>query len=460
MSSRGTAFTETMLGTVRLDGDDRDRAVRLDLRAQADTVMLPHRATEARLTGRVRITGLADDPAAEGELLISPLAHRRIRYRLSFSLSGRRITVEGWKSVSPWRPLSSMTVLPYTLYEAGKPIGAGTLRFPVTTGLLPFLTSLRFPPQAEQHMAPRWDGTPGRTEVWYTTLTDPATGSGVWLHHELVAPADGAEPYAHGWVAVFPRGGPVQHARFGPEKWQRSAQGFTADGVAAEPGQLTGSVGDFRWSLTEEPQDGPLYTFPRWSWRRPLLPAAQILPAARATYTGTVAYGERELRLDRAPGASARIYGHGNARRWAWLHADLGGGDLLEIVAAVSMRAGLDKLPPLVFLRLRKSGRTWPRRAERSAIGWAGLGRFRADIGLPVWRVTGRAGLRRIRVEVTQPQERTLSLAYADPDGAPATCHNSETADTVVRLERWWGHWRPEAEWRLAGTAHAEVGVR
>ncbi|MET7903526.1 GMC oxidoreductase [Streptomyces sp. NPDC005336] len=29
----------------------------------------------------------------------------------------------------------------------------------------------------------------------------------------------------------------------------------------------------------------PLYTFPRWSWRRPLLPAAQILPAARARYT-------------------------------------------------------------------------------------------------------------------------------------------------------------------------------
>ncbi|MFC8131980.1 hypothetical protein [Streptomyces sp. NPDC057302] len=214
------------------------------------------------------------------------------------------------------------------------------------------------------------------------------------------------------------------------------------------------------WDLTERPRDSPLFTFPRWSWRRPLLPAAQLLPAARATYDGSVTYGDRKLTLDNAPGASARIYGHGNARRWSWLHADLGGGDVLEIVAAVSTRPGLRRLPPLVFLRLRRRGRTWPRRAERTAVGWAGIGRFKADIALPRWTVSGRAGLRRIRVEVTQPEERTLHLDYADPDGTPAVCHNSETADAHIRLERWWGRWRPEAAWRLDGTAHAEVGTR
>ena len=133
---------------------------------------------------------------------------------------------------------------------------------------------------------------------------------------------------------------------------------------------------------------------------------------------------------------------------------------MLEIVAAVSMRPGLRRLPPLVFLRLRRNGRTWPRRAERSAVGWAGAGRFRADIGLPTWSVTGRSGLRRIRVEVTQPEERTLALDYTDPDGSPAVCRNSETADARILLERWWGGWRTEAEWSLDGTAHAEVGDR
>ncbi|MFE0257710.1 hypothetical protein [Streptomyces sp. NPDC059010] len=464
MSPRGTVFRETMLGRVRLGDEERERPVRLDLAVRADVVMLPHRTTPARVTGRVRIAGRADDAEAVGELEISPLARRRIRYRISFVMEGRRVELDGWKSLSAARPLASMTVLPYTLHEDGERVGEGTLRFPLATGLLPFLASFRFPravdPAADRDLAPRWDGNQGRTEVWYTTLTDPLTGSGVWLHHELVAPTDGSGAYAHGWAAVFPEDGPVEHARFGPVPWTERGAGFAAEGIRARPGQLAGSAGPFTWSLTETPRSGPVHTFPRWSWRRPWLPASHMLPAARCHYSGTVRYGDNELRLDGAIGASARIYGHGNARRWAWLHADLGGGDVLEIVAAVSMRRGLDKLPPLVFLRLLRDGQTWPRRAERTAVGWAGFGRFRARLGLPEWRVTGRAGLRRIKVTVNQPPRRTLTLDYTDPDGSPAVCHNSETADALVSLERWWGTWREEATWRLSGTAHAEVGDR
>lgn len=464
MSSHGTVFKETMLGRVRLADEDGDRPVRLDLLARADAVLLPHRTTRAHVSGRVRIAGRADDAEAEGELEIAPLSRRRIRYRITFAMEGRRLTLDGWKSVSPKHPLASLTVLPYTLYEDGDRVGEGTLRFPLATGLLPFLASFRFPraaaSPADRHLTPRWDGTPGRTEVWYTTLTDPATDSGIWLHHELVAPSDGSAAYAHGWIAVFPKDGPAEHTRFGPVPWTADPEGFTAEGICVRPGRLTGSAGTFTWALTERPEGPPLHTFPRWSWRRPWLPASHMLPAARARYSGTIRYGTGELRLDDAPGAGARIYGHGNARRWAWLHADLGGGDVLEIIAAVSMRRGLDRLPPLVFLRLHRNGRTWPRRAERSAVGWAGIGRFRADIGLPEWRVKGRAGLSRIQVTVTQPPQQTLTLGYTDPDGSTAVCRNSERADVVVRLERWWGTWRQEAVWRLSGTAHAEVGDR
>ncbi|MFF7130186.1 hypothetical protein [Streptomyces sp. NPDC008240] len=463
--ARGSAFRETMLGTLRLDDEDRARRVRLDLTVSADRLLRLLGTTEARATGRIRIAGWADDPCAEGELEISPLARRRIRYRIAFTAEGRRLTLDGWKSVTPRRPVASMTVLPYTLQEDGVRIGTGTLRFPLGTQLLPFLASFRFPRHQDPgtFLAPRWRGERGRTEVWYSTVTDPATGSGLWLHHELTAPADGSEPYAHGWAAVFPKDGPVRHARFGPAKWTPDDAGFSADGVEVRPGHLSGAAegGALRWDLTERPTDEPLFTFPRWSWRRPLLPAAQMLPAARATYDGTFTHDDTTLTLTAAPGASARIYGHGNARRWAWLHADLGGGDVLEIVAAVSMRPGLRRLPPMVFLRLRRQGRTWPRRPERPAAGWAGAGRFRADIALPTWKVTGRAGLRRIRVEVTQRADRTLALDYTDPDGQHATCRNSERADAHVLLERWWfGGWRTEAEWSLEGTAHAEVGTR
>ncbi|MFJ9722835.1 hypothetical protein ACIRP3_08760 [Streptomyces sp. NPDC101209] len=459
---RGTRFTETMLGTVRLDPGGPVRRIRLDLRARAEEVLRPHRTVRARIDGRVRVSGLADDPDTTGELEISPLAGRRIAYRLSFTAQGRRLTLDGWKSVTARHPVRSMTVLPFSLYEDGAPVGQGTLRFPLATGLAPFLVSFRFPrhEDGDRFLAPRWDGSPGRTEVWYTTLTDPATGTGLWLHHELVAPTDGSAPAAHGWAAVFPPEGKVTHARFGPLPWSGPTHGFTAGDVTAGPGRLSGSAGDLSWNLTEQPAAEPLFTFPRWSWRRPLLPATHMLPAARATYDGTFATPDGTLTLHGAPGASARINGHGNARRWAWLHADLGDGGVLEVVAAVSTRPLLRRLPPLVFLRLRHRGRTWPHRAERSAVGLLGAGRFRADIGLPRWTVTGRTSLRRIRVDVTQPAERTLALDYRDPDGAPAVCRNSESADATILLERWWGRWRTEASWTLSGTAHAEVGDR
>ncbi|MEV8099248.1 hypothetical protein [Kitasatospora sp. NPDC085879] len=469
MGSRGTAFAETMLGTVRLAGEAETRPMRMDLAVRSDALVLPHRTTVAAVAGRVRIRGIADDPRATGELEVSPLARRRIRYRLEFTAGGRRHTLDGWKSLSLRRPLRSMTVLPYTLSADGREIGRGTLRFPLSTGLLPFLAGWRFPRQGEgqrpgegeRQLAPRWDGAPGRTEVWYTTLTEPTGKTGVWLHQELVAPTDGSPAQVHGWIALFPPEGPVEHARFGPEPWPPSLP-FSAAHTEAGDGvrRLRGDAGPYTWDLTEHPAGEPLYTFPRWAWHHGGLPAAQMLPAASSRYTGTINHPGGVLHLDNAPGATARIHGHGNAERWAWLHADLGHSHVLEVVAAVSRKPGLNRLPPLVFLKLRHRGRTWPRSAMRPAVGWAGWGRFTAHIALPTWTVTGRTLLRRIRVTVTQPEERTLALEYTDPDGSRAVCRNSEVADAEIVLERWWGRWRPEASWTLAGTAHAEVGDR
>ncbi|MFJ2061064.1 hypothetical protein ACIOMM_34795 [Streptomyces sp. NPDC087908] len=313
----------------------------------------------------------------------------------------------------------------------------------------------------EQDWRPRWDGRAGRMEVWYTTLTDPATGTGVWLHHELVSPSDGRDAFAHGWVAAFPPHGPVQCSRFGPSPWPGAENGFEARSVRAVPGVLAGRAGALSWDLVEQPVQAPLFTFPAWSWRHHLLPATHMLPAGRAEYTGTLRLGDSILHLERALGASARIYGQGNARRWGWLHADLGGGTILEAVAAVSTRPALRSLPPLVFLRLREGEDTWPRRPERSALGGIGGTRFRAELDLPAWRITGRTKSRRISVRVRQPPNATVVLQYVDPDGHVAVCHNSARSDVHVTLQRRVsGDWHPEAEWKLSGMAHAEVGLR
>ena len=307
---------------------------------------------------------------------------------------------------------------------------------------------------------PRWRGQPGRLEVWYLTLTDPATGTGCWIHHEIVSPPDERDSYAHGWIALFPPDAPPVHKRFGPEKlspggWparpNASDAWFDAAGALAAPGRLAGSTAGAAWQLTFEDRAEPLWTFPRWAWEREVLPAAQIVSHPSAVISGEVTVAGRRVQVEGAKGAVARIYGHGNAERWAWLHADLGGKDVVEVVNAVSRRAGLQALPPLAFVRLRVGGCDRPR--APFAVG-------RSSIGPSSWSLSGIAGAHRIRIQAELPPARAVALRYEDPDGATATCTNTEAGHAEIVLERWRGRWSTEHAWNVRGTAHTEVGMR
>jgi hypothetical protein len=462
-----TTFREVMAGTIRLHGEAMDRSIRLTLVAEAERVPHPLADVPARLAGRVQIAGWADDPGATGTLRIAPVRARRIRYELEFSaLDGRRLRLDGWKSTRLTQPVRSMTELPAVVVDSDhQVVGEARLRFDLRQELLPFLRSVRYhrprrPVPPEELLRAKWHGQPGRLEVWYTTLTDPGTGTGVWLHHELVAPKGDAPAYAHGWAAIFPPDAPPVFARFGPAPWKSPdwPTVFAADGVGVSTDRLWGRAGDIGWELTCRGDGAPLYTFPRWAWERDLLPAAHTVPLPAATFTGTIQVGQSTVDLADAPGATARIYGHGNAKRWAWLHADLGNGDVCEVVAAVSMRPGMNRLRPLPFVRLRVDGLDLP--AGDPLLAAAAL---RANIDLPAWSVRGRLGAgRRVTIQVTQPPAATLAVDYQDPDGAPAVCHNTERADAVIVLERRDGAagWRVERRWDIRGTAHAEVGGR
>ena len=294
----------------------------------------------------------------------------------------------------------------------------------------------------------RWRGQPGRLEVWYSTLTDASTGTGVWLHHELVAPTDGRAAFGHGWIAVFEPGSTPVLRRFGTAPWTEPVVGFACRDVRADGQRLTGEAGDVSWSLAVAGEPRTLHTFPRWAWRHEVLPAAQVVPRPSALYSGTVHVGGRELVLDEASGADARIYGHGNAKRWGWLHADLGGGDVCEVVTAVSMRPGLDRVPPLALVRFRLGGRDLP--GDPLLTAPALRTRLRRD----GFDVRGWVGRRRLRMEVHLPGSGTVDVDYQDPDGARLRCRNSLLASAHIRLE---GRGRRDV-WSLDGTAHAEVG--
>lgn len=295
--------------------------------------------------------------------------------------------------------------------------------------------------------APRWDGRPGRLEVWYATLSDPVTHAALWLHHEIVAPTAGAA-YGHGWATWFPADGPPCTARFGPEPVRPAASTapwFRAAGARADYESLTGHAGSLAWDLQWKDDGPPLWTFPRVAWERELLPGAQVVIAPTAVFTGSVTVGGGAQRVDRWHGAVAHIYGHGNAKRWGWLHADLGDGDVLEVVTAVSHRPGLRRLAPTAFVRFRIDGRDWPAGPLPSL-------RMHTHLGPRHWQLEGRIGRSDVLIRVEQPPDRCVSLSYIDPDGATAVCTNTEQADVHVEAG--------ERRWSVLGTGHAEVGLR
>lgn len=304
---------------------------------------------------------------------------------------------------------------------------------------------------------PRWRGAPGRLEVWYATFTDPVTGDGYWLHHELLAHEDGRSE-AHGWAAVFPATGTPVVERFGPVPAAAGSDPgawFEAGEVLVGPSRLAGRTEGIAWELTYRDSSPPLFTFPEYVWRRGLLPSAQLVPWPSMEVSGTVTVHGHRTRLRRARGGLARIHGRGNAHRWGWLHADLGDGDVLEVVAAQGRTPPLRAVPPKVCCQLRVSGADWPPDPLVAAAA------TRARLGLPRWYATVTGVGRRLRVGVRIPPVASVTLEYVDPDDSTARCTNSCRADAEVRLERRTvGGWELERRWSLRGRAHAEVGQR
>ena len=181
----------------------------------------------------------------------------------------------------------------------------------------------------------------------------------------------------------------------------------------------------------------PLWTFPRLAWERELLPGAQVVLAPTADFAGSLTVGDSAHRIDGWRGAVAHIYGHGNAKRWGWIHADLGGGDVLEAVTAVSHKPGLRRLTPLAFVRFRIDGKDWP----ASLCRHCGCGQHSA-CGTGSWK--GASAAARCSSASTSPPDRCVSLGYTDPDGGTAVCTNTEQADVHVEID--------DRRWSVLGT--------
>lgn len=314
-----------------------------------------------------------------------------------------------------------------------------------------------------------WDGAPGHYEVHYATLTDPASGTGIWIRQTMLAPTDGGAGECALWLIAMTPGGErfARRLSLPLDALQATAHPFqlcTGQAVLTDRG-MAGEVPDGAWELSWEPRLPPVELVHPLARRAGLARTVLVVAHPDLAISGWVAFGERRLELDAVKGAQAHVWGSEHARRWAWAHANdlttLDGEQVpdsfFEGVSARVVRGGREVGPatPLVArIRGRDFGATAPLQVLRT----------RSRFGLTTWHAEAQAGDQRLTVEVDAPRASLVGVTYHDPDGTPAYCYNSEVAS--LRLHVWDRTGRGRFGWTLrealqsAGRAHFEMGQR
>jgi hypothetical protein len=317
----------------------------------------------------------------------------------------------------------------------------------------------------------RWDGSPGHYEVWFVTLTDPASGIGVWLRHTVLAPRDGAGGRAESalWLlAMAPDGDRfARRETFGAEQLVATTEPFRVSlgGADLSDRGAAGAVEGGAWELSWEPRLEPYEHVHPLARRTGLAQTVVVLAHADLAISGTLRLDQRTLALDGAPGTQAHVWGSRHAARWAWAHCnDLRGLDgsprpdtFLDAVSAYVERAGRE-LGPATPVVGRFGGEDFVATSPLAVV------RARSRFGLTTWRFEARAGMRKVVGEVDAPRATLAGVTSHDPDGRPAYCYNSEVAS--MRLFVWDRTARGRFGWRLRdtlvadGRAHFEYGQR
>ena len=318
--------------------------------------------------------------------------------------------------------------------------------------------------------AMRWDGTPGHYEVWYLSLTDPASGVGLWIRYTLLAPTDPAiAPTCALWCMAMDPAGPTLGRK---QEWpiasldaRQAPFSLRVAEARLDDQGMSGRCADTEWDLRWTPNPAARHHVHPLLRRAGIAATVLTLPHADLEVSGTVRLGARELTLDRARGGQAHLWGTKHAARWAWVHAsDLHGddgtaapGSFIDAVSVYVPRLGRTVGPSTPVL-----GRLLDEEF-RSVSPWrvvANASRF----GLTGWEMEARAGRRRVRMQVTAPRPSLVGVTYHDPDGETAHCYNSEIAS--MRLQVWdrsaqgFSGWVMRTSLRAAGRAHFEYGQR
>jgi hypothetical protein len=320
----------------------------------------------------------------------------------------------------------------------------------------------------------RWTGQPGHYEVYYVTLTDPASGVGIWIRYTMLAPLPerGAQPTCALWFLMMdPRPDAQQpvlarKTTFGIDQLRAQEEPFKLElgGATLTDGVMEGAVEDVWWDLRWAPAATPHKPVHPALERLGLAQTVLVLPHADVAIDGSVGIAGRRLDIVQARGGQAHLWGSKHAESWVWARCS----DLTSAAGAPAPGVFFDGVSVIVTRFGRRVGPNTPMvgrfggRELRSTSPPRILGN-RSRFTVDGWEFEASDSSLKVVGSVSARREQLAGVTYHDPDGEEAYCYNSETAS--VRLDvhqrtRRGGEWRPAGTYESKGRCHFEYAQR
>lgn len=320
----------------------------------------------------------------------------------------------------------------------------------------------------------RWTGKPGHYEVYYVTLTDPASGVGIWIRYTMLAPLPdrGAEPTCALWFLMMdPRPDAQQpvlarKATFGIDQLRAHDDPFKLElgGATLTDGVIEGAVEDVWWELRWAPAPRPHHPVHPALERLGVAQTVLVLPHADVAIEGSVGIAGRRLGIAQARGGQAHLWGSKHAESWAWARcSDLettdgepAPGVFFDGVSVVVTRFGR-RVGPNTPMVGRFGGR------ELRSTSPVKILSNRSRFGIEGWEFEASDRSLKVVGTVSARREQLAGVTYHDPDGEEAYCYNSETASVTLEVHERAGRsggWRPAGTYASAGRCHFEYAQR